>query len=110
VTSSNHQVKTAIRVLGLLPLAPALETGAIPQPYQQPESRPMPGQTLLFLSAGVVCDQPSQRSYDGNGLSLSLTGPYFDACAEQNAQRDLQGRRAPLMLPLSKPNPWENCV
>jgi len=63
--------------------------------------QPMPGQTLLYPSAGVVCDQPAQRCYDSGGLSLSLTGQYFGAFAQQNALRDLGDRRPPRQFTLS---------
>jgi len=74
----------------LLGSAPAL---AIPNPYSGGGGQPMPGQTLLFPSAGVVCDQPAQRCYDSNGLSLGLTGQYFGSFAQQNAFQSLGGRR-----------------
>lgn len=64
-----------------------------PYPYSQPSPQPMPGQTLLFPSAGVVCDQSDQRCYDSAGLSLGLTRQYFGAFAEQKALTNLGGKR-----------------
>jgi hypothetical protein len=66
---------------------------AIPNPYGNGSPQPMPGQNLLFPSAGVVCDQLERLCYDSQGLSLGLTGQYFGAFAEQNALRNLGGRR-----------------
>ena len=71
----------------------ALRAQALPNPYPQPGPQPMPGQTLLFPSAGVVCDQPAQRCYDSNGLSLALTAQYFGSYAQQSALQSLGGRR-----------------
>ena len=73
----------------LLPLLTPLSAAAIPNPYPQP----MPGQSLLFPSAGVVCDQPAQRCYDSDGLSLAMTQQYFGSFAQQNALQSLGGRR-----------------
>ncbi len=67
---------------------------AIPNPYPNGyPPQPMPGQSLLFPSAGVVCDQSSQRCYDSNGLSLGLTAQYFGSYAQQSALQSLGGRR-----------------
>ncbi|MBM5802638.1 MAG: hypothetical protein FJ078_00730 [Cyanobacteria bacterium K_DeepCast_35m_m2_155] len=90
-------IKVSLLAL-LLSGTPAL---AIPNPYPSPYAQPMPGQTLLFPSAGVVCDQPAQRCFDSMGLSLGLTRQYFGAFAEQNAQRDLGGRRPAAVFSLS---------
>jgi len=83
-------------LLGLLAAA-----NAIPNPYPAPYPQPMPGQSLLFPSAGVVCDQPAQLCYDSNGLSLALTGQYFGAFAQQSALNNLNGRRPPQSFNLS---------
>jgi len=72
-----------------------------PSPYPQPTPQPMPGQTLLFPSAGIVCDQPAQLCYDTGGLSIGLTGRYFGRYAAQNAQMTLNGRRPPQVFSLS---------
>ena len=69
----------------------------MPNPYPQP----MPGQTLLFPSTGVVCDQPAQRCYDSAGLSLRLTRQYYGAFAEQNALQSLGGKRPGPVFKLS---------
>ena len=63
-----------------------------PTPYPQPSPQPMPGQTLLFPTPGVVCDQPAQSCYDSNGLSIGLTGLYFGNTAQQKAWRRSGGR------------------
>lgn len=85
-------IKTTGLVLSL-GLCAAAQAMPNPYPYPQPMPQPMPGQTLLFPSAGVVCDQPAQLCYDSNGLSLSLTGQYFGSYAQQNAMQNLGGRR-----------------
>jgi len=82
----------------LLSASPAL---AIPNPFSGGGGQAMPGQTLLFPSAGVVCDQPAQRCYDSNGLSLGLTGQYFGSFAQQNAMQSLGGRRPGPVFTLS---------
>ena len=61
----------------------------------------MPGQTLLFPSAGVVCDQPAQRCYDSNGLSLGLTAQFFGSYAQQRALQSLDGHRPGPLFRLS---------
>ena len=82
----------------LLAASPGL---AMPNPYPQPAPQPMPGQTLLFPSAGIVCDQPAQRCYNSNGLSLALTAQYFGSFAQQNALQSLGGRRPGPVFTLS---------
>ena len=83
--------------LALLTMPLLLSPGvvqAIPNPYPNGYApQPMPGQSLLYPSAGVVCDQPAQRCYDSNGLSLGLTAQYFGSYAQQNALQSLGGRR-----------------
>jgi len=89
-------------LLGLvLPLLAPITATAIPNPYGGNGVQPMPGQTLLFPSAGVVCDQPAQRCYDSDGLSLRLTRQYFGAFAEQNALANLRGGGNQLSFNLS---------
>lgn len=75
----------------------ATSASAMPNPFPQP----MPGQTLLFPSAGVVCDQTAQSCYDSTGLSLGLTRQYFGAYAEQNVLRNLNGQAPPRQFRLS---------
>ncbi|MBM5828255.1 MAG: hypothetical protein FJ050_09455 [Cyanobacteria bacterium M_surface_7_m2_040] len=94
-----HPVGIKVSLLALLLSGtPAL---AIPNPNPSPYPQPMPGQTLLFPSAGVVCDQPAQRCFDSMGLSLGLTRQYFGAFAEQNALNSLGGRRPGPVFQLS---------
>jgi hypothetical protein len=84
------RVSPAVLVAGITVAAlGATAAQAIPNPYPQA----MPGQTLLFPSAGVICDQPAQLCYDSGGLSLALTGQYFGSFAQQNALATLGGRR-----------------
>lgn len=87
----SHAVTAAWAALG------ATTASAMPNPFPQP----MPGQTLLFPSAGVVCDQTAQSCYDSSGLSLGLTRQYFGAYAEQNVLRNLNGQPAPRQFRLS---------
>lgn len=87
----SHAVIAAWAALG------ATTASAMPNPYPQP----MPGQTLLFPTAGVVCDQTGQTCFDSNGLSLGLTRQYFGAYAEQNVLRNLNGQPAPRQFRLS---------
>ena len=84
-----------------LPLLVTASARAIPNPYGGGGSQPMPGQTLLFPSAGVVCDQPAQRCYDSNGLSLGLTAQYYGSFAQQNALQSLGGQRPGPVFTLS---------
>ncbi len=87
----SHAVAAAWAALG------ATSAIAMPNPFPQP----MPGQTLLFPSAGVVCDQTAQSCYDSTGLSLGLTRQYFGAYAEQNVLRNLNGQAPPRQFRLS---------
>lgn len=79
-------------------LAPVLAQG-FAAPYG--EQQVMPGQTLLYPSPGVVCDQRAQLCYDGDGLSLGLTSQYFGAFAADNARRNLGGQRPSPVFQLS---------
>jgi len=49
-------------------------------------------QGLQTPREGVVCDPASQTCFDKNGVSLETTRDYFDAYAEQNARRNLEGQ------------------
>lgn len=92
--------RTFIFGVAIALLAP-ISAQAIPNPYTGGYPQPMPGQSLLFPSAGVVCDQPVQRCYDSAGLSLGLTRQYFGAFAEQNALASVRDRGNQLSFNLS---------
>lgn len=77
----------------------AASASAMPNPNALPA--PMPGQSLLFPAAGVVCDRSAQSCYDSSGLSLGLTRQYFGAYAEQNVLRNLNGQAPPRQFRLS---------
>lgn len=72
---------------------------ALAQPASSPQL--IAQQNFLFPSAGVVCDQRTQRCYDARGLSSNLTGQYFGAAARQNAIVNLRGKRPSQLFTLS---------
>ena len=81
--------------LGLVLAVPVLAAGpagSIPNPYPYGQTGPMPGSSLLFPAAGVICDPGPQLCYDTNGPSLALTRTYYGAFAAQNAQQAMAGR------------------
>jgi len=101
-----HQASIALAAGLVMPLLVNTTVArAIPNPNPNGYApQPMPGQSLLYPSAGVVCDQPAQRCYDSNGLSLALTSQYFGSYAEQSALQSLGGRRPAHVFNLSNGN------